>query len=87
MPLWRYGACRHGALTLCAGVLYSTLVMAKVASNRKPAAPAIRRRVIPFDDEPITPAEMRAVEEGRKAFARGEYYTLEEAKAYVAGIS
>jgi hypothetical protein len=57
-----------------------------------PRAAAVRRSVpvpprrIPLDDEPLTPEEMRAVEEGRAAFARGDYCTLEEAKAYVARL-
>ncbi len=43
-------------------------------------------RRIPLDDEAITAAEIRGVAEARAAFARGDYYTLEEAKAYVARL-
>ena len=43
-----------------------------------------RRKKTP---SPYTPTkrELRAIEEGRAAFRRGEYYTLEEFKAHVAG--
>ena len=60
--------------------------MARNAALHQSTPPASRRRVIPLDDEPLTPADLRAIEEGRKAFARGEYCTLEEAKAYVARL-
>lgn len=58
--------------------------MARSAARPKTSPPTPRRRAIPLDDEPLTPAELRAIDDGRKAFARGEYCTLEEAKAYVA---
>jgi hypothetical protein len=48
-------------------------------SQRRPS-----RRLIPVEDEPISPEETRAVEEGRAAFARGDYVSLEELKAHVA---
>ncbi len=48
-------------------------------SQRRPS-----RRLIPVEDEPISPEETRAVEEGRTAFARGDYVSLEELKAHVA---
>jgi hypothetical protein len=36
------------------------------------------------EDEAISPEETRAVEDGRAAFARGDYVTLDELKAHVA---
>ena len=53
--------------------------MARHAAGRRLIPRAPRR--IPLDDEPLTPEDMRAIEEGRAAFARGDYCTLEEAKA------
>lgn len=52
------------------------------AVRRTTSSPA--RRLIPVEDEVISPEEARAVEEGRAAFARGDYVTLEELKAHVA---
>jgi hypothetical protein len=34
----------------------------------------------PDDDEPGTPEEAAAVQEGREALARGDFYTLEEVR-------
>ena len=58
--------------------------MPRVTAARR-SVPGPPRR-IPLDDEPITAAEIRGVAEARAAFARGDYYTLEEAKAYVARL-
>jgi hypothetical protein len=44
------------------------------------------RRAIPLDDEPLTPADLKAIAEADAAYARGDYYTLEEAKQYVARL-
>jgi len=44
------------------------------------------RREIPLDDEPLTPADLKAIAEADAAFARGDYCTLDEAKAYVARL-
>lgn len=46
--------------------------------------PSPTPRTIPLDDEPLTPADRRAIEEGRRAFARGDYRTLDEVKAALA---
>ncbi len=51
-------------------------------THRAAARPA--RRVIPLDDEPLTPADLKAIDEGRRAFARGDYVTLDELKADLA---
>jgi hypothetical protein len=59
--------------------------MSRSAATRRAASRA-PHRLIPLDDEPLTPREMRTIEEGRAAFARGDYCTLEEAKAYVARL-
>lgn len=34
--------------------------------------------VAEYDDEPLTPADLAAVELGKAQIARGEYYTLDE---------
>ena len=44
------------------------------------------RRAIPLDDEPLTPADLKAIAEADAAYARGDYCTIEEAKAYVARL-
>lgn len=43
------------------------------------------RRRKPLRTYTPTKQELHAIEEGRVAFRRGEYYTLEEFKAHVAG--
>jgi hypothetical protein len=58
--------------------------MSRATSLRQPVQRAPRR--IPLDNESITAAEIRGVAEARAAFARGEYYTLEEAKECVARL-
>ncbi len=57
--------------------------MSRAAASRRSEGQS-SRRVIPVEDEAISPAETRAVEEGRAAFARGDYVTLDELKAHVA---
>jgi hypothetical protein len=39
---------------------------------------------IPLDDEPLTPGDRSAIEQGRRAFAQGDYRTLAELKASLA---
>lgn len=39
------------------------------------------RRTIPPDDEPLTPADMRAIREADAAFARGDYCTVDDLEA------
>ena len=34
----------------------------------------------PEDDEPLTPEDIAAIEEGKAAFRRGDYWTPQEAK-------
>jgi len=46
--------------------------------------PTIRRRAIPLDTEPLTPADLKAIEAGRAAFARGDYCTLDDIRADLA---
>jgi hypothetical protein len=58
--------------------------MSRTAAVRRPVSRAPRRREIPLDDEPLTPEDMRAIEEGDAAFARGDYCTLDELKADLA---
>jgi hypothetical protein len=60
--------------------------MARRAALHPSTPPTQRRRVIPLDDDTLTPADLRAIEDGRKAFARGDYCTVEEAKAHVARL-
>lgn len=43
-----------------------------------------RARPIPYDDEPLTTEDMRAIDEADAAFARGDYCTLDELKADLA---
>jgi hypothetical protein len=57
--------------------------MPRTAAVRRSASGSARR-LIPVEDEVISPEEARAVEEGRAAFARGDYVTLDELKAHVA---
>lgn len=39
------------------------------------------RRMIPLDNEPLTPADLKAIREADEAFARGDYCTLDELEA------
>jgi hypothetical protein len=39
------------------------------------------RRTIPFDTEPLTPADFKAIREADEAFARGDYCTLDDLEA------
>ena len=39
------------------------------------------RRTIPIDDEPLAPADVRAIRQADAAFARGDYCTLDEIEA------
>jgi hypothetical protein len=57
--------------------------MSRIAAVRRPVSGS-PRRLIPVEDEVISPEETSAVEEGRAAFARGDYVTLDELKAHVA---
>jgi predicted transcriptional regulator len=54
------------------------------AAVRRSVSDVPRQRTIPFDDEPLTAAQRRAIEAGRAAIARGDYVTLDELKAHVA---
>lgn len=58
--------------------------MPKTATITRRTAPRAPRREIPLDDEPLTPADLKAIEAGRQAFARGDYCTLDELKADLA---
>ena len=40
-----------------------------------------RRRVIPLDTEPLTPANMKAIREADAPFARGDYCTVDDIEA------
>ena len=51
---------------------------------KKPGREAIPD--IPFDDEPLTPEDEAAIEEGRRALREGRYVTLEEWKRELASI-
>ena len=48
--------------------------MAKSAVKRK-RAPVPE---VPWDDEPLTPADERAVEEGRRAIREGKFVSLDQ---------
>ena len=37
-------------------------------------------REVPWDNEPVTPGDEAAIEEGRRAFRQGRYVTLQEWK-------
>ena len=37
-------------------------------------------REVPWDNEPLTPGDKAAIEEGRRAFRQGRYVTLQEWK-------
>jgi hypothetical protein len=50
-------------------------------STTRHTAPKLRRRVIPLDTEPLTPADCKAIREADAAFARGDYCTLDELEA------
>ena len=50
-------------------------------TTRRTVPKPVTRRVIPVDDEPLTPADMRAIREADEAFARGDYCTLDELEA------
>jgi hypothetical protein len=58
--------------------------MPKTATTTRTSHARPSRRVIPLDDEPLTPADLKAIEAGRQAFARGDYCTLDELKADLA---
>lgn len=48
--------------------------MAKSAVNRKKMSVP----EVPWDDEPLTPADERAVEEGRRAIREGKFVSLKQ---------
>jgi hypothetical protein len=60
--------------------------MPKTATTTRTSRARPIRRVIPLDDEPLTPADLKAIAEADAAYARGDYCTLDEAKAYVARL-
>ena len=60
--------------------------MPKTATVTRGTAPRATHRVIPLDDEPLTAADLKAIAEADAAYARGDYCTLDEAKAYVARL-
>jgi hypothetical protein len=51
---------------------------------RSKARSAVREPVA--DTEPVTAEDLRAIEEGRDAFRRGDYMTVDEAKQHVARL-
>ena len=68
--------------------IYFTMAnTATVTTTKTTTTPPLRRvvrpraRVIPLDDEPLTPADMKAIAEADAAFAAGEYCTLDDLQA------
>lgn len=59
--------------------------MLKTATIHRPA-PSAARRLIPLDDEPLTPRDLRAIAAADAAFARGDYCTLDELQTNVARL-
>lgn len=57
--------------------------MPKTATIHR-TVPRSTRREIPFDDEPLTAADIKAIREADEAFARGDYCTLDDLKADLA---
>jgi len=45
------------------------------------ARAALTLLTVPEDDEPLTDEELASIEEGRAAYARGDYITNDELKA------
>ncbi len=60
--------------------------MAKPATKTHGPIRARVKKEPPLDDEPLSPADLRAIDEGRKAFARGDYVSLEELEEHVASL-
>jgi hypothetical protein len=54
-----------------------------VARKRQDAIPPRR---IPLDDEPLTPADLRAMRRAEEEIRRGEYCTLDELETNVARL-
>lgn len=54
--------------------------MSRAAAARKPRA----YPQIPLDDEPLTPADLRAMRRAEEEIRRGDFVTAEELKAHVA---
>lgn len=52
----------------------------KPATKEHPAVTHESVKEIPWDDEPLTPEEERAIEEGRRAFREGRYVEWDEFK-------
>jgi hypothetical protein len=50
------------------------------------SVPHAARRAIPLDDEPLTPADLKAIAQARAEFVRGDYCTAEELDANVARL-
>jgi hypothetical protein len=55
-----------------------------MAMPKTATKPTPRPRIIPPDDEPLTPADMRAIRDANAAFARGDYATLDDLRADLA---
>jgi hypothetical protein len=60
--------------------------MLKIAAVTRRTAPRATQRVIHLDDEPLMAADLKAIAEADAAYARGDYCSLDEAKAYVARL-
>lgn len=55
-------------------------------ATRRTTAQRSIRRVIPLDDEPPTPRDLRAIAAADAAFARGDFCTLDELENNVARL-